>query len=191
MLTVINIRRVFDENTSRQVTVFENGRETLGETGAPLFAQALQPLVLDNRTAEIKELLQQALTQDTKDAAGGKDYGLKLAFVLDLNQKLMAHCFEGAKLACVEGVLPREGSSRSSTGRAPRRGRRRWRSGSRQLQAAGPPGPVHADGRGRELPRVRAADLHDGPPTAAGVIAATPPDARRGYVVLGYDLSNT
>ena len=115
VLTVINIRRVFDENTSRQVAVFENGRETLGETGAPLFAQALQPLVLDNRTAEIKDLLQEALAQDTKDtkdtkgAPGGKDYGLKLAFVLDLNQKLMAHCFEDQKLTCVEGVLPREG----------------------------------------------------------------------------------
>src|SRR5688572_4472731 len=93
VLNVMNIRRVFDETTRRQVTVFENGRETLGEIGTPLFAQAVQPLVLDNRTTEIKELMERTIAQDTKEAAGGKDYGLKLAFVLDLNQKLMVHCF--------------------------------------------------------------------------------------------------
>ena len=109
-LTVMNIRRVFDQTTARQVTVFENGREMLGEVGTPLFAQALQPLVLDNRTSEIKELLERTIAQDTKDAAGGKDYGLKLAFVLDLNQKLMAHCYEDAKLACVEGELVDDGA---------------------------------------------------------------------------------
>jgi len=192
VLTVINIRRVFDENTSRQVTVFENGRETLGETGAPLFAQALQPLVLDNRSAEIKELLQQALAQDTKDASGGKDYGLKLAFVLDLNQKLMAHCFEGAKLTCVEGVLPREGIEQvkhEPSTEAWRKALAEWK----QAAASGGPALVRfkltAEGASY---RVFALPIFTtAPPTAAGAIAATPPDARRGYVVLGYDLAPT
>src|SRR3954466_10575257 len=64
VLTVINIRRVFDDTTSRQVREFENGRETLGETETPLVSQALQPLVLDNRTSEIKDLLEQTIEQD-------------------------------------------------------------------------------------------------------------------------------
>src|SRR5262245_32175591 len=107
VLTVINIRRVFDETTARLVAEFEKGREVLGGAQTPLFGQALLPLVTDNRTAEIKILLENAIVQDTKKDA--KDYGLRLAFVLDLSQLLMVHCFEGEQLACVEGVLPRAG----------------------------------------------------------------------------------
>jgi serine phosphatase RsbU (regulator of sigma subunit) len=198
VLTVINIRRVFDENTSRQVAVFENGRETLGETGAPLFAQALQPLVLDNRTTEIKDLLQEALAQDTKDtkdtkgAPGGKDYGLKVAFVLDLNQKLMVHCFEDQKLACAEGVVPREGVEQvkhKPSAEAWQKALAEWK----QAAASGGPALVRFNltGDGARY-RVFALPIFTtAPPTAAGAIATPPPDARRGYVVLGYDLAPT
>jgi serine phosphatase RsbU (regulator of sigma subunit) len=192
VLTVINIRRVFDETTKRQVAVFENGRETLGEIGTPLFVQALQPLVLDNRTAEIKELLERTLAQDTKDGPGGRDYGLKLAFVLDLNKKLMAHCFEDQKLACVEGAVPREGVEQvkhALTTEAWKAALAEWK----QAAAGGGPALVRfnltADGaryRMFALPIFTTA-----PPTAAGAIAENPPDARRGYVVLGYDLAPT
>ena len=192
VLTVFNIRRVFDETTTRQVTVFETGRETLGEVGTPLFAQALQPLVLDNRTVEIKELLQQTLAQDTRDEAGGKDYGQKLAFVLDLNQNLVVHCFESEKLACVEGVLPREGIAQVKhelTAAAWRGALAAWK----QAAASGGPALVRfnvTDDGARY--RVFALPIFTtAPPTAEGAIAEKPPDARRGYVVLGYDLAPT
>jgi serine phosphatase RsbU (regulator of sigma subunit) len=199
VLTVINIRRVFDDTTRRQVAVFENGRETLGETGAPLFAQALQPLVVDNRTAEIKELLQQALAQDTKETkdeskagSGGKDYGLKLAFVLDLNRKLMAHCFEDAMLACVEGKVPREGIEQVQhplSTEAWKLALAAWK----EAAAGGGTALVrfNVTGDGARY-RVFALPIFTGaPPTAAGAVAASPPDALRGYVVLGYDLAPT
>jgi serine phosphatase RsbU (regulator of sigma subunit) len=191
-LNVMNIRRVFDETTTRQVAVFENGRETLGEIGTPLFADALQPLVLDNRTAEIKELLERTLAQDTEDTAGGKDYGLKLAFVLDLNQKLMAHCFEDEQLACVEGALPREGIEQvqhALSTQAWQHALAEWK------QAAASEGPalVRFNLTGEGAPyRVFAFPIFTtAPPTAAGAIAERAPDARRGYVVLGYDLAPT
>ncbi len=192
VLTVMNIRRVFDETTRRQIVEFENGREALGETGTPLFAQALQPLVLDNRTPEIKELLERTIAQDTKDAAGGKDYGLKLAFVLDLNQDLMAHCFEDAKLACVEGALPRKGIEqvgRALSTEAWQRALDAWK----QAAASGGPALVRFNltGDGARY-RVFALPIFTtAPPTAAGAIADPAPDARRGYVVLGYDLAPT
>ncbi len=196
VLTVFNIQRVIDQTTERQVEVFEAGRESLGAIGTPLFAQALQPLVLDNRTAEIKELLERTLAQDTKDAAGGKDYGLKLAFVLDLNKKLMAHCFEDAKLACVEGAMPREGVEQVGHGPSTKA----WQDALaawKQAAASGGPALVRFDladsagGAGeRQLYRVFAFPIFTtAPPTAAGAIAEPAPDARRGYVVLGYDLA--
>ena len=198
VLTVINIRRVFDDATRRQVAVFENGRETLGETGTPLFAQALQPLVLDNRTAEIKELLERALAQDTKGespaaaAAEDTDYGLRLAFVLDLNRGLMAHCFEGAKVVCVEGAMPREGIEQVKhklSAEAWQTALAEWK------QAAANQGPAlvrfNLTGDGARY-RVFALPIFTtAPPTAAGAVAEKAPDARRGYVVLGYDLAPT
>jgi hypothetical protein len=40
--------------------------------------------------------------QDTKDGPGGKkDYGLRLAYVLDQNQKLVVQCFEDPDLKCI------------------------------------------------------------------------------------------
>jgi serine phosphatase RsbU (regulator of sigma subunit) len=192
VLTVMNIGRVFDETTRRQIEEFENGREALGETGTPLFAQALQPLVLDNRTPEIEELLQTTIAQDTKDAAGGKDYGLRLAFVLDLNQGLMAHCFEDGKLACVEGMLPRKGIEQvghALSTEAWKHALAAWK----QAAAGGGPALVRFNltGDGARY-RVFALPIFTtAPPTAAGAIAEPAPDARRGYVVLGYDLAPT
>lgn len=192
VLNVMNIRRVFDETTTRQVAAFENGRETLGENGTPLFAQAVQPLVLDNRTAEIKVLLERTIVQDTKDGAGDRDYGLKLAFVLDLNQKLMAHCHEDRQLACVEGALPREGVEQvghALTTEAWRSALAAWE----QAAAGGGPALARFNLTGDGAPyRVFAFPIFTtAPPTAAGAIADNPPDARRGYVVLGYDLAPT
>jgi serine phosphatase RsbU (regulator of sigma subunit) len=199
VLTVFNIRRVFDETTRRQVAVFENGRETLGKNGTPLFAQAVQKLVVDNRTTDIKDLLKQTVEQDTKDEAGGKDYGLKLAFVLDLNQNLIAHCFEDQKLECVEGVLPREGVGQVKhklTADAWQGALAAWKqeaANKKQAAANKQEALVQFNLTGeRTRYRMFAYPIFiDAPPTAAGAIAEKPPDARRGYVVLGYDLAPT
>src|SRR6185295_371288 len=103
VLNVMNIRRAFDESAKQQIEVFRTGQEASGEFGTRLFARAVGQLLIDRgRDADILSLVQQTVAQDTKDGPGGKkDYGLKLAYVLDLNQKLVAHCFEDTKLDCV------------------------------------------------------------------------------------------
>ena len=46
-LNVINIRRAFDDSAAQQIDVFKRGREQLGELGTPLFARAVEPLLID------------------------------------------------------------------------------------------------------------------------------------------------
>jgi serine phosphatase RsbU (regulator of sigma subunit) len=194
VLTVFNIRRVFDDTTQRQVAEFEKGREALGETGTPLFAQSLQPLVIDNKTADIKTLLEQTLAQDTRDGAGagGKDYGLRLAFVLDLNRKLMVHCFEDQKLVCVEGAVPRDGIEQVKHALSTEA----WKTALAEWkQAAGAKGPAlvrfNLTGAGARYRVFALPIMTTAAPTAAAAVAANPPDELRGYVVLGYDLAPT
>ena len=190
VLNIMNIRRVFDDTTQRQQELFSRGRESLGEFGTPLFARAVHQLLIDRgRDADILSLVRETVAQDTKDQEGKKDYGLKLAFVLDLNQNVVVHCFEEAKLECIQGgsqpVGPALGQLTVKT----------WNEAlAAWKKAAAEKGP----------PLVRFDVTHEGgaryrvfafpvftnvAPTAAGAIAAGRPDGREGYVVLGYDLA--
>jgi serine phosphatase RsbU (regulator of sigma subunit) len=190
VLNVMNIRRAFDESAKQQIEVFRSGREASGEFGTPLFARAVEQLLIDRgRDADILSLVHETVAQDTKDGPNGKkDYGLKLAYVLDLNRKLVAHCFEDAKLDCAAGnhepVGPGHGPLTVET----------W-----QMALAGWKAAAAAKGEslikfdvttpsGRL--RVFAFPVFTGAPTtAAGALAVDPPAERQGYVVLGYDLA--
>jgi serine phosphatase RsbU (regulator of sigma subunit) len=190
VLNVMNIRRAFDESAKQQIEVFRTGREASGEFGTPLFARAVEQLLIDRgRDADILSLVQQTVAQDTKDGPDGKkDYGLKLAYVLDLNQKLVAHCFEEAKLECVAGnhepVGPARGQLTVDT----------WKQALAEWKTAAA-GKHEAlikfdSAAGGQRYRVFAFPVFSGAPaTASGAIAPEPPDQRQGYVVLGYDLA--
>src|SRR5512132_2110472 len=99
LLNVMNIRRAFDESAQQRVELFQEARTQIGTIGTPLFAQATEALVVDRgRDKDILTLVQNAVAVDTKDEGNGKkDYGLKLAYVLDLNQRVIAHCHEGTQ----------------------------------------------------------------------------------------------
>lgn len=194
VLNVINVRRVFDDTRQRQVDGFRSGREQLGEVGAPLFARAVQQLVIDRgRDPEILELVKETVAQDTKPG----DLGLALAYVLDLNQRLIAHCAEDqARLDCVLGGDEQTGGHRAlgEVVKTPLT-TASWTQALAAWQAAatgaGPP-LVRFDVAGERNNRYRifAYPIFIGAPaTAAGAIAAERPDARQGYVVLGYDLA--
>ena len=100
VLNVMNIRRAFDESAKQQIEVFRTGRETAGDNGTPLFARAVEQLLIDRgRDADILSLVHETVGA----VLGVLRDGLKLAYVLDLNQKLVAHCFEEAKLDCAAG----------------------------------------------------------------------------------------
>jgi serine phosphatase RsbU (regulator of sigma subunit) len=191
VLNVMNVRKAFDDSAARQIDVFRRGRAMLGELGTPLFARAVEPLLIDRRDAEIELLVKSAVAQDTKDGGNGKkDYGLALAYVLDLHQNVVVHCVEGAKLECKPGnhepISPMLGQLTMQT----------WQ----QAMAAW---KDHAASKGDALVEL---DIQSGdasykvfafpvfvgePATATGAAAPAdqPPGARQGYVVLGYDLA--
>lgn len=188
VLNIINIRRVFDDATQRQQELFVRGREALGEFGSPLFGRAMQQLLVDlGRDADILSVVKETVAQDTKDQDGRKDYGLKLAFVLDLNQGMLAHCFEGAKLECTQGGSQPVSGFGALTQQVWTQALAAWK------QAAATNGPplvrFDAEHEGARY-RVFAFPVFvNAEPTAAGAIAEDRPLGRRGYVVLGYDLA--
>ena len=189
VLNIMNIRRVFDDATQQQQKLFSRGREALGEFGTPLFARAMQQLLADNgRDADILSIVKETVAQDTKDQDGRKDYGLKLAFVLDLRQGVLVHCFEEAKLECVQGgskpLGPAFGPLTAKVWAAAVEG---WKKASTSNGPALVKADVEQDGaryRVFALPVFINAE-----PTAAGALPSDPPDGRIGYVVLGYDLA--
>jgi serine phosphatase RsbU (regulator of sigma subunit) len=190
VLNVINIRRAFDESAKQQIEVFRAGREASGEFGTPLFARAVEQLLIDRgRDPDILTLVQQTVAQDDKDGpAGKKDYGLKLAYVLDLNQKVVARCFEEAKLDCAAGnhepVGPAQGALTAETWK---QALAAWKDAAAAKREALIKFDTTAGG---QRYRVFAFPVFTGAPaTAAGALAAEPPEPRQGYVVLGYDLA--
>src|SRR5262252_10197066 len=102
VLNVINVRRAFDDSAAKQIDVFRRSRVMIGELGTPLFARAVEPMLLEHgRDQEMQQVVKDTVATDTRDAVEGKrDYGLKLAYVLDPNRAVIAHCFEGAQLTC-------------------------------------------------------------------------------------------
>jgi serine phosphatase RsbU (regulator of sigma subunit) len=189
-LNVINIRRAFDDSAAQQIDVFKRGREQLGELGTPLFARAVEPLLIDRHDDEIALLVRSAVAQDTKDGpAGKKDYGLKLAYVLDLNQKVVVNCVEGATLDCKPGNHePVSGAFGQLTVDTWAKALATW-----QTNAAAK-GDVLVNFElqtGAATYRVFAYPVFVGEaPTAAAAFPPEPVSAgRQGYVVLGYDLA--
>lgn len=188
VLNVINVRKAFDESSTAQIEVFRRGRETLGEFGTPLFARAVSQLLFDKgRDPDILSVVKETVEQDTKEKDGKTDYGLKLAYVLDLNQKVIAHCFESPKLECAMGNHEAMSAAISPiAAESWKQALAGWKASGKnealvrfELTSAGSQHQVFA------FPVFAAGT----PATAAGALAAEAPDARLGYVVLGYDLA--
>ena len=189
LLNVMNIRRAIDEASKKRVELFETARKQIGELGTPLFARATEALIIERgRDKDILTLVQNAVREDTKDDHGKKDYVLKLAYVLDLNQKVIAHCIEGSQLDCkmFDEHVPVSDALGPATVQS-------WKTVTAAWQAAAKtnanPLVEQTMSAGGSNYLVFAYPIFVGEPaTAAGAIAADPPAARQGYVVLGYDL---
>lgn len=192
VLNVMNIRKVFDDTTGKQINVFREGRELLGAFGTPAFARAVEPMLINRQDAEMLTLLNSTVAQDTQELAGGKrDYGLKLGFILDGNQGLVAQCYEetgSVEVRCKPGTHEPIGEELGKLTLEA------WKTAQSSWSAA-------ASGKGEVLVRF---DLNgdgskyrffafpvfvNGPASAAGAASTERPDARQGYVVMGYDLA--
>src|SRR5262245_64626253 len=74
LLNVMNIRRSFDESAAKQIALFRQSRSLIGQLGTPLFAKAIEALVVDKgRDKEILNLVQSTVREDTKELGGNKD----------------------------------------------------------------------------------------------------------------------
>ena len=190
ILNVMNVRKALDESTGRQIDAFRRGREQLGQFGTPLFARAMEQLLIDHgRDGDIQLVVQSTVGGDTKDGPNGKkDYGLKFAYVLDLNQNMVVHCLEGATLDCKPGehhpITPAFGQLALDTWT---KAKDMWRENAAKKGEALVEFDLQSGGASY---RVFAYPVFVGePPTPAGALAPDPPAARQGYVVLGYDLA--
>jgi len=193
LLNVMNIRRAFDESAAKRVELFQSARTQIGTIGTPLFARATEALVLEKgRDKDILTLVQNTVGGDTKDEGNGKkDFVLKLAYVLDLNQQVIAHCHEGSTLDCkvFEEHVPVSATLGQITVDSWKTAVDTWKK-----NAAGTnKGDVLVTfdlASGTSKYKVFAYPIFFGEaPTAAAAIAPEPPTARLGYVVLGYDLA--
>lgn len=193
VLNVMNIRKVFDDTTGKQINVFREGRELLGAFGTPAFARAVEPMLINRQDAEMLTLLNSTVNQDTRELEAGKrDYGLKLGFILDGNQGLVAHCYEdvgATEPRCTPGTHePISDGLGKLTSEAWKTALSSWSSA-----AAAGKGDVlvrfDLNGDGSKYRFFAFPVFVNGPASAQGAASTDRPDARQGYVVLGYDLA--
>jgi serine phosphatase RsbU (regulator of sigma subunit) len=185
-LNVVNVRRELDQSVKHRIEDFKQGRITLGELGTPLFARAMEQLLIDHgRDADIQQVVQSTVSGDTKDGPNGKkDTGLALALVLDPNQNVIAACTEGTKLDCKPGNhQPVSAAFGPIAVEAWQAALNQWKA-SKKGEAL-----VQFDVQNGAY-RAFAYPVFVGePPTAQGALATDPPAARQGYVVLGYNMA--
>ena len=191
LLEVNNIRRAFDDGAEQRIKTFKQGRELIGESGTPLFARSiLSMLISRGQDSELLELVRSTVAQDTRDTEDGhKDYGLKLAYVLDLHRGLVAHCLEDGEVKCALGDHNPIGNKLGPlTDDSWKQALAMWKSAAATKGDA----LVRFDlASGGASYRVFALPVFFAgtPPSAAGAIAAEPPAELQGFVVLGYDLA--
>lgn len=188
VLNVVNIRRAFDDSIAQQITVFRSGRQQLGEAGTPLFARAVEPLLIDRHDDEIALLVSSAVSQDNKmDPSGTKDHGLKLAYVLDLNQNMVVSCVESTRLDCKPGGhKPVSGEFGPLIQETWTKSLAAWKASTKgetlvsfEVESAGSTYHVFAYPVFVGEPATPAAAIPNEPTSSS----------RQGYVVLGYDLA--
>ncbi|HEY4242965.1 MAG TPA: SpoIIE family protein phosphatase [Kofleriaceae bacterium] len=187
ILNVMNIRRAFDDSASRQIDVFKAGRERLGELGTPLFSRAVLQLLIDRgRDPDILKLVQDSVAQDTKDGPNGKkDYGLKLAYVLDPHGNTVALCTEDAKLDCKQGTHdPISAAAGPIVVDSWAAVQKAWKEAAANKGSA----LVATEVSGYRIFAMPVV-LDTATPTPQIAIDADPGDTRQGYVVLGYDMA--
>ena len=191
ILNVINVRRSFDRTAQQQVEKFKESRRALGESGTRVFARAIQQLLIEHGSdEEIENVVQSTVAGDNRDGPNGqRDLGIALAYVLDLNKKVITHCIEGAKVDCKRfdphaDFSPALGLLTTDS----------WNHALDEWKK-------NAAGKGEALVEMELESsgtkylvfafpvFVGAPATAAGALVDAPPQPRQGYVVLGYDLA--
>jgi len=189
LLNVMNVRRSLDKATEDQIVLFRESRETLGEVGAPLFAQAVKQQLFDKgveRDEAIIALARGTILSDTKDRDGKRDFGLKFAYVLDPNRAIVGRCLEGAQVECntakAGGHDPLSSAPYAAESFA--KALAQWKQDKAEALVR-----FEMETGGTKYRVFAVPVLLTAAPTAAAALAEDPGDQRLGYVVLGYDLA--
>jgi serine phosphatase RsbU (regulator of sigma subunit) len=190
LLNVMNVKRAIDDAAQKRVVLFQDDVKKIGQLGAPLFARATEALIIEKgRDKEILTLVQNAVHEDTQERGNGKkDYVLKLAYVLDQNKNVIAHCIEGTTLDCkaLDPHAPVSATLGPATVDSWEKVQAAWATAA--TSNGNPLVDLTLQSGGSNY-LIFAYPIFVGEPaTAAGAIAKDPPQALQGYVVLGYDL---
>lgn len=189
VVNVMTIRREVDTASQARIDQFTSARKQLGAFASPLFARAIEQLVVDGgRDADIASLTENTVTQDNKPHGAQVDQGLAFALVLDRNQNVIVHCQDGHSPVCAVGhhapVAATPNPLAAET----------WMQAKAAWQAAiadGDGAAVQFElGAGKAPLQVFAIPIFvNAQASAAAALPSEPPIGRQGYVLLGYDLS--
>ncbi len=188
VLNYMRLRESYDESARERIKIYRAGREAIGDFATPLFARALEGL-LANRGVDdqIQTILTETVLRDTKVIDGNTEYGLRLAYVLDQDRTLVAHCVEAPDLKCTTGEHKPLGPALGPlTLESWNQALAAWKA----LPAEGPP-LVRLDlADGADQYRVFAYPVVKEQAASAGLAADDArPDDRLGYIVVAYDLA--
>jgi len=183
--------RVYDDVAKTQIERRRAEIQHTGEIDAPMFARALEPLLIDHRDEEMINLVKSVVGQDTRNEDNYVAYGLRFAYVLDLNKNAIVVCREDKEVSCTPGE--HKAVDESSVGPLGQLTITTWKKIQDTWKKAGKDAKVLASfdlADGADHYEVFAWPIFVGAvPTIPAALAPDPGTARQGYVVFGYDLA--
>jgi serine phosphatase RsbU (regulator of sigma subunit) len=183
--------RVYDDVAKTQIERRRAEIQHAGEIDAPMFARALEPLLIDHRDEEMINLVKSVVGQDTRNEDNYVAYGLRFAYVLDLNKNAIVVCREDKEVVCNPG--DHKPVDESSVGPLGQLTITSWKKIEDTWKKAGKDAKVlvsfdFADGADHY--EVFAWPIFVGAvPTIPAALAEDHGTARQGYVVFAYDLA--
>lgn len=180
VLNVMAIRDVYDEQARQRITVFRDGLTSKAQSNTQLIAGAMIEFLAANNDGAI---------QLVAETLGAKDESLRLLYVLDRNKQVITYCrVEQDKCDVASRDLRYPGTPVEH--RPVHKDESTWvRAVEEWGSQEGPVASFDHDDGGTRLAVFAYPVFYNQPATAAGALADDPGEARRGYVVVGYDLS--
>lgn len=179
LLNVMNVRDVYDESARAQIELFRQGLRGKGETNTQVFAQAVNPLLINNQDEDIK--------LSVRDLAR-RDASLRVLYVLSKDKNVIAHCRvlppeeQTPDKVCDESAYPQ--SHVPITDDSWKAINEAWKNQKVALASV----EVTDDGKPLAVFGLPVFSVgYEG--SAEAALSDDPGDNRFGYVVFGYDLS--
>jgi serine phosphatase RsbU (regulator of sigma subunit) len=183
--------RVYDDVATQQIERRRAEIQQTGELDGPMIGRALLPQFDSNQDQEIVNIVKGVIGADTRNEDGVPNYALRFAYVLDLNKNAIVTCTEGKDGVSCKPSDPHQSVAEVGDAMVTATWKKvvdGWNAASKDPKAKVLVTFEHTDGPNKFL--VFGWPVFEGEaPTAKSALADDPGTARRGYVVLGYDLS--